>query len=152
MSLEIVAQAKTIAVTKSANATSAGRVVAVGATTSTSSDAQSTIERIPTPEIGLFEAPMSPAMYPQMPAIRKPTSSTNGTASSVSRQASGARAVDRANVNASQPATAAQPTVKTRIHGGEISRSRSSLDAVAREAARVLTRPPRTGLASVARV
>jgi hypothetical protein len=60
--LEIVAQAKTIAVMKSANATSAGRVPAVGATARMSTDAHSTIERMPTPEIGLFEAPMSPAM------------------------------------------------------------------------------------------
>ncbi len=62
LSFEIVAQAKTIAVTKSAKATSAGRVSVVGGTASTSIDAQITIDRMPTPEIGLFEAPMSPAM------------------------------------------------------------------------------------------
>jgi len=58
----MVAQAKTIAVMKSANATSAGCVVAVGATARISTDAHSTIDKIPTPEIGLFDAPISPAM------------------------------------------------------------------------------------------
>jgi len=62
LSFEIVAHAKTIAVTNSAKATSAGRVSGVGDTASTSTDAHSTIDRMPTPEIGLFEAPMSPAM------------------------------------------------------------------------------------------
>src|SRR4051812_18193691 len=62
LSLEIVAQANTIAVMNSEKATSAGRVSAVGGTTMTSTDAQMTIERIPTPEIGLFDAPINPAM------------------------------------------------------------------------------------------
>ena len=62
MSFEIVAQAKTMAVTKRAKATSVCRVAVVGDTATVSSDAQSTIDRMPTPEIGLFEAPMSPAM------------------------------------------------------------------------------------------
>ena len=42
--------------------TSGMRVSAVGGTTRMSADAQSTIDRIPTPEIGLFEAPINPAM------------------------------------------------------------------------------------------
>src|SRR6185295_235779 len=62
LSFEIVAHAKTIAVTKSAKATSAGRVSVVGDTAKTSTDAQSTIDRMPTPEIGLLEAPISPAI------------------------------------------------------------------------------------------
>ncbi len=62
LSFEIVAHANTIAVMNSANATSAGRVSAVGCTATTSADAQSTTERMPTPEIGLFDAPISPAM------------------------------------------------------------------------------------------
>ena len=62
LSFEIVAHAKTIAVMNSANATSAGRVASVGVTAITSSDAQITIDRIPTPEIGLFDAPIRPAM------------------------------------------------------------------------------------------
>ncbi len=51
-----------IAVTKSARATSAGLVSGVAATTRMSVDAHITIDRMPTPEIGLFEAPISPAM------------------------------------------------------------------------------------------
>ncbi len=62
MSFEIVAQAKTIAVTNSAKATSDGRIASVGCTTTTMIVAKLTIDRMPTPEIGLFEAPMSPAM------------------------------------------------------------------------------------------
>src|SRR5439155_24214128 len=62
LSFEIVAQANTIAVTKSAKATSAGRVSGVGDMATTSTDAQMTIDRIPTPEIGLFDAPMRPAI------------------------------------------------------------------------------------------
>ena len=62
MSFEIVAQAKTIAVTKSANATSAGLVSMVGGKAITRIDAELTMARIPMPEIGLFEAPISPAM------------------------------------------------------------------------------------------
>src|SRR4029077_195544 len=55
LSFEIVAQANTIAVMKSEKATNGACVCAVGATTSTTSDAQITIDRMPTPEIGLFE-------------------------------------------------------------------------------------------------
>ena len=62
MSLDIVAQAKMIDVTNSAKATSGARVSGVGAMAATSTDAQSTIDRMPTPEIGLFDAPISPAM------------------------------------------------------------------------------------------
>src|SRR5919201_994299 len=101
----MVAQAKTIAVTKSANATSGALVSAEGDTASASADAQITIDRMPTPEIGLFEAPISPAMYPQMPAMRKPTKSTNGTAITVSVSALPASTVDRAKVNASHAET-----------------------------------------------
>ena len=60
LSFEIVAQAKTIAVMNREKATSALRLSAVGATATTSSDAQSTIDRMPTPEIGLFDAPIVP--------------------------------------------------------------------------------------------
>ena len=84
--------------------------------------------------------------------MRKPTSSTNGTATSVSRTALDASGVDRAKVNASAPATTRQATVSARIHDGEMSRSRSSPLAAARDAARVLTSPPNTGFASVASV
>src|ERR1043166_7053034 len=96
LSFEIVAQAKTIAVTKRAKATSAGRFSAVGCTTITSVDAQMTIERMPTPEIGLFDAPISPAMYPQTPAIRNPTSSTKGTENTATDSALDDRLVERA--------------------------------------------------------
>ena len=61
-------------------------------------DAAMTIERMPTPEIGLFEAPIRPAMYPLTPAMMNPTTSTNGTAISVSLSALGASTVDFANV------------------------------------------------------
>src|SRR5690242_12677224 len=94
------AHANTIAVVNSANATSAFRLASVGVTAITSDDAQSTIDRMPTPEIGLFDAPMRPAIYPQMPAMRKPASNTNGTAIIVSLTASLARTVEFANVNA----------------------------------------------------
>jgi hypothetical protein len=36
--------------------------VAVGATARMSTDAHKTIDKMPTPEIGLFDAPISPAM------------------------------------------------------------------------------------------
>ena len=62
LSFEIVAQANTIDVMNSANATSAVRLSAVGGTATTRIDAQSTIDRMPMPEIGLFDAPISPAM------------------------------------------------------------------------------------------
>jgi hypothetical protein len=62
LSFEMVAQANTMAVTKSASATRAGRVCSVGATVRAKTDAQTTMDRMPTPEMGLFEAPMSPAM------------------------------------------------------------------------------------------
>src|ERR1041385_1213046 len=96
---------------KSAKATSAGRLSAVGLMATISADAQSTIERMPTPEIGLFEAPIKPAMNPQIAAIRNPPSSTNGIAINVSVIALGASTVDFAKVYASQPATARQPAV-----------------------------------------
>ena len=84
--------------------------------------------------------------------MRKPPSSTNGTAISVSVIALGARTVDFAKVNASQAAIARQTTVSAMIHGGERSRSRSSATFAAREAASVLTSPPTTGFASLASV
>ena len=63
LSFEIVAQANTIAVTNSAKATSAGRVSARRRHGERrASTRRCTIERMPTPEIGLFDAPMSPAM------------------------------------------------------------------------------------------
>ena len=59
--------------------------------------------------------------------MRKPPSSTNGTAISVSFTALGASTVDRANVNASHAGDRrGTPTVSAMIHGGERSRSRSS--------------------------
>ena len=51
-----------MAVTKSAKATSDGRVSAVGGNANTRNVAQLTMERIPTPETGLFDAPIRPAM------------------------------------------------------------------------------------------
>src|SRR3954470_2469089 len=107
----MVAHAKTIAVTNSANATSACRVSTVGVTASVMTDAQITIDRMPTPEIGLFDAPMRPAMYPHTPAITKPTINTNGTEISVSFIALGASTVDLAKVNANQAAITRQPAV-----------------------------------------
>jgi hypothetical protein len=98
LSFEIVAQAKTIAVTNSANATSACRVSTVGDTASVTSDAQTTMDRMPTPDSGLFDAPMRPAMYPETLAMTNPITSTNGTAISVSDTALGASTDDRANV------------------------------------------------------
>ena len=62
LSFEIVAHAKTMPVTNSANATSAGRISGVGDTASISTDAHETMPRMPMPEIGLFDAPISPAM------------------------------------------------------------------------------------------
>src|SRR3954467_1263127 len=152
LSLEIVAHANTIAVTKSARATSAWRVAAVGETASANTDAQMTIDRMPTPEIGLFDAPIRPAMYPQTPAMMNPTMSTNGTDIKVSLSALGASTVERAKVNASQAAITRHTAVRAKIHGGERSRSRSSATFDAREAASVLTSPPSTGLARVPRV
>jgi hypothetical protein len=87
-----------------------------------------------------------------MAAIRKPPSSTKGTAITVSGTALGASAVDFANVKASQPATTRQAAVSTTIQPGARSRSRSSAVALAREAASVPTSPPMTGFASVASV
>src|SRR6185295_3061329 len=126
LSFEIVAHAKTIAVTKSAKATSAGRVSGVGDTARMIVEAHSTIDRIPTPEIGLFEAPMSPAMYPQIPAMRKPAISTIGTAISVSLVARELSTDERAKVKANHPAMTMHAAVSARIHGGERSRSLSS--------------------------
>src|ERR1700737_797960 len=100
----MVAHAKTIAVTNSAKATSAWRVSTVGDTASVIKEAQITIDKMPTPEIGLFDAPMRPAMYPQTPAMMNPTINTNGTAISVSLSALGASTVAFANVNASHAA------------------------------------------------
>src|SRR5690349_16353896 len=91
-----------------------------------SAEAHSTIDRMPTPEIGLFEAPMSPAMYPQIAAMRKPPNSTNGTAISVSVTAFGASTDDRANAKASEPAMRRHAAVSARTHGGDRSRSLSS--------------------------
>jgi hypothetical protein len=62
LSFEIVAHANTMAVTNRANAISAGAVSGDGSRNSTSTVANVTIERMPTPEIGLFDAPMRPAM------------------------------------------------------------------------------------------
>ena len=62
LSFEIVAQAKTIDVMNSAKATSAVWFDATTGTATMRIDEQSTIEMIPTPEIGLFDAPISPAM------------------------------------------------------------------------------------------
>src|SRR5256885_13169859 len=115
-------------------------------------DAHNPIERIPTPEIGLFDAPMSPAMYPQIPAIRNPAISTNGTAISVRLSALGASTVERAKENASHAAIARHPAVRAKIHGGEMSRSRSSPCPAVRDATSVLTSPPITGFVSLARV
>src|SRR5207248_8482790 len=112
-SFEMVAQAKTMAVTKSANATSGWRFSAVGVTASASTDAQTTIDRMPTPEIGLFDAPIRPAMYPHTPAMTKPMINTNGTAINVSLSAFGASTVERANVNASQAAMTRHAAVST---------------------------------------
>ena len=58
----IVAHAKTIAVTNSENATRAPRFTSSGATTSAITVAQVTMPRMPMPEIGLFDAPINPAM------------------------------------------------------------------------------------------
>src|SRR5215813_6076847 len=55
LSFEIVAHANTIAVMKRAKATRAGRVVSVGGTAITNADAHRTTDRMPTPEIGLFD-------------------------------------------------------------------------------------------------
>src|SRR5256885_13530744 len=114
----MVAQANTIAVTNSASATSAGRVSGVGFTATMIADAQSTIEMIPTPEMGLLDAPISPAMYPATAAIRKPPINTNGTAIIVRLNASVVNTVDFANVNASHAAIARQATVSPMIHPG----------------------------------
>ena len=152
LSFEIVAHAKTIAVMKSAHATRAGRVSGVGGTAITNADAHSTTERMPTPEIGLFEAPMRPAMYPQIPAMRKPPIRTNGTAISVSGTALGASDVDFANVKASQAAMTRHTAVSATIQPGARSRSRSLPELAVREATSVATSPPRTGLARVASV
>ena len=57
-----LALVKKLKVTPDANATSAVLVSAVGGTATTSAVAHTTTDRMPTPEIGLFDAPMSPAM------------------------------------------------------------------------------------------
>src|SRR5437899_2586859 len=84
----------------SANATIACRVSTAGATTRVINEAHTTIDRMPTPEIGLFDAPMRPAIYPQMPAMTNPIINTNGTATSVSLSALGASTVELAKVYA----------------------------------------------------
>jgi len=133
-------------------ATSGARVSSVGVTAMANTVAHATMDRIPTPEIGLFDAPMSPAMYPQIPAIRNPTTSTNGTAMSVSVTALGARMVDMAKVYARYPVTTRQTIVSPMIHCGDMSRSLSSAMATAFEARSVVTSPPITGFESLARV
>ena len=62
LSLEIVAHANTIAVTNSAKAISACELSGEGERKVARIVAKETIDRIPTPEMGLFDAPMSPAM------------------------------------------------------------------------------------------
>ena len=62
LSFEMVAHANTIAVTNKAKATSTGRESAVSGTTLARMEAQMTMARMPTPEMGLFDAPISPAM------------------------------------------------------------------------------------------
>src|SRR6185503_9048964 len=119
LSLEIVAQAKMIATMNSANATRAVRFASDGDIVSARIEANVTIDRIPTPEIGLFDAPISPAMYPQMPAIRNPTTSTTGTASSVSLTALGASTVELAKVYDNQAATSRHAIVRPTIHCGD---------------------------------
>ena len=55
----------------------------VGGKNTTSIDAQETTARMPMPDTGLLDAPISPAMYPATPAMTKPTTNTNGTAKNV---------------------------------------------------------------------
>src|SRR2546426_726217 len=86
------------------------------------------------------------------PAITKPMISTNGTVINVSVNALGASTVERANVKASHAAMTRHAAVRARIHGGEMSRSRSSPVAAARCAARVFTSPAMTGFDNLAKV
>ena len=58
----------------------------------------------------------------------------------------------RAKPNASAPATTRQAIVSPMIHPGDMSRSRSSLTPVARDADSVATSPPTTGFARRASV
>ena len=141
-----------MAVTNSASATSAWRLSPVGATARVSSEAQTTMDRMPTPEIGLFDAPINPAMYPHTPAMTKPMISTKGTAIIVSEKALAARIVDFAKVKESHAEMTRQIAVSTMIQVGERSRSSSSVVATARDAASVLTSPPTTGFVSRTRV
>src|SRR5665213_4309146 len=121
----------------SENAINACCVSIVGATTRLNREAKTTIERIPMPEIGLLDAPMSPAMYPHTPAITKPTTSTSGTATSVNFNALGASTVAFAKLNESHAAIARHATVSMRIHVGEMSRSVSSPFAATCDAASI---------------
>ena len=77
---------------------------------------------------------------------------TNGTAISVRLSALGASTVERANENASHAAISRHPAVRAKIHGGEMSRSRSSPCPAVRDATSVLTSPPMTGFVSLASV
>src|SRR5687768_5072608 len=148
----MVAHANTIAVMNNANATIADCVAGAGGTARISTDAKSTIDRMPTPEIGLFDAPINPAMYPQIPAIMNPPNNTNGTAISVSVPACGARTVARAKLKDSHAATTRQATVSATIHCGDRSRSVSRRVPEALDADSVLASPPITGFASRASV
>ena len=77
---------------------------------------------------------------------------TNGTLITVRLTALPASGVVRANEYARYPAITRQTAVSPRIHPGDMSRSRSSDVATARDAASVLTSPPTTGFASRASV
>ena len=59
---EVTATPKMIAIVKSANATRAADVSGPDGATTRSSAENETTERIPTPDTGLFEEPISPAM------------------------------------------------------------------------------------------
>ena len=84
--------------------------------------------------------------------MRKPATSTNGTAISVSLTALEPSTVERANVKANHAEMIRHAAVSARIHAGEISRSLSSPATVDLDAARVLTNPPTTGFANLASV
>lgn len=78
LSLEMVATPKVMAAANSVNATSAVDcpLSARPKTTLINTAAMRTV-RMPTPEIGLFDEPISPAMYPHTDAMTRPMTKMN---------------------------------------------------------------------------
>src|SRR4051794_2467731 len=101
------------------NATSVCLAFSAGCSTKTTTDAAMTIARIPTPDTGLFDAPIRPAMNPQIAAIRNPPNNTNGSAITVSLIVSADSTVGRRKATLSHATTTRQTIVSAPIQNGE---------------------------------